>query len=96
MITFLVPAAIACSRGDLPRAHRYLATAEQMAQMFWRSGAWFAAVAEARGMVALGENDAPAAGKHLAEAAALFAEAGHKLDAARCRAAADNASIPKG
>src|SRR6185295_6978896 len=85
MITFLVPAAIACAPRDPPRARGFLGTAEQMAKLFWRSGAWYAAVAEARGTVELAEGNRDAAQKSLTEAADLFAEVGQKLDASRCR-----------
>jgi tetratricopeptide (TPR) repeat protein len=88
LITFCIPAAKACAPFDLERAHRYLATAEQMAKMFWRTGAWYAAVEEVRGVVARAEGHAEAARKSLADAAQMFEKVGQKLDAERCRRAA--------
>lgn len=85
LITFCVPAAIACAPHDLQRARKYLGTSEQMAKMFWRVGGWYAAVAEARGHVERAEGKAEAAQKSFLEAADLFARAGHKLEAERCR-----------
>jgi hypothetical protein len=88
LITFCVPAAIACAPHDLARARRYLGSAEQMAKMFWRGGAWFASVSEARGVIERTEGKAEAARMSLNAAADLFAKAGHRLDSERCRKAA--------
>lgn len=82
-----VPAAIACAdAGDVEEARRRLAESERIARR-WEGSAWAGAIAEARAHLALAEGGPSAAGRLLAEAAALFDDAGQVVDAARCRSA---------
>ena len=84
-VMLAVPAAIACAdAGDLPRARRYLATAEESAAR-WEGTAWTGATLEAAAHVAAAEGHHEEAGSSLARAAGLFALAGHDHDAERCR-----------
>jgi DNA-binding SARP family transcriptional activator/tetratricopeptide (TPR) repeat protein len=87
-IMLAVPAAIACAGvGDLDDARRYLAVAEKSAEL-WQGTAWQAAVLEARAHLARAEGDEVRAAELLAEAAAIFDDAGQPRDAARCRVSA--------
>ena len=84
-IMFAVPAAIACADvGDTAEAKAYLAEAEQSAEL-WQGTSWQAAILEARAHLARAEGDSAEAARLLAEAAAIFDDAGQPLDAARCR-----------
>ena len=85
-IMLAVPAAIACATvGDLDEAKSYLAAAERSAEL-WQGTAWQAAILEARAHLARAENDDARAARLLAEATAIFNDAGQPHDAARCRA----------
>lgn len=88
-VAFLVPAAIACAEGgQLDHARGLLAGAEGVIGVFWPGGGgWWAGVAEARGHLALAENDRMSAVAHLDEAASEFTRCGQPLDAERCREA---------
>ena len=85
-IMFTVPAAIACADvGDIEDARAYLAAAERTAEL-WQGTAWQGAILEARAHLVRAEGDAAGAAHLLAEAAAIFQDAGQPRDAARCRA----------
>lgn len=84
-IMLAVPATIACAdAGDVEEARRRLTESERIARR-WEGSAWAAAITEARAHLALAEGDPSGAGRMLAEAAALFDDAGQVVDAARCR-----------
>ena len=88
-VMIAVPASIACTEGGrLDEARSWLAQAETSAAT-WQGTAWQGAVAEARAHLVRAEGDHAAAGRLLAEAAALFELAGQPLDAQRCLDAAD-------
>ncbi|HTQ89151.1 MAG TPA: winged helix-turn-helix domain-containing protein [Streptosporangiaceae bacterium] len=88
-VMIAVPASIACTEGGrLDEARSWLAQAERSAET-WQGTAWQGAVAEARAHLVRAEGDRAAAGRLLAEAAALFDLAGQPLDAQRCLDAAD-------
>lgn len=85
-IMLTVPAAIACADvGDVEDAKMYLAAAEDSAEL-WQGTAWQAAILEARAHLARAEGDEAQAARLLADAAAIFEDAGQPRDAARCRA----------
>jgi len=85
-IMLTVPAAIACADvGDVEDAKSYLAAAEDSAEL-WQGTAWQAAILEARAHLARAEGDEAQAARLLADAAAIFEDAGQPRDAARCRA----------
>jgi DNA-binding SARP family transcriptional activator/tetratricopeptide (TPR) repeat protein len=87
-VMLAVPAAIACANvGDLEAARRYLAIAEESAAR-WEGTAWSAAVEEARGHLAAAEARPAESADLFDRAADLFAMAGHRRAADRCRAAA--------
>lgn len=87
-MTFRVAAATAAARaGDRERAARYVEDAERLAGM-WQGGPWLAAVWEARGELRLADGEPAQAAALFREAADGFAQAGRKLDEARCREAA--------
>jgi hypothetical protein len=87
-----VPAATACARvGDLEDAHRFLAAAERSVA-HWGESSWQAAVIEAQAVVALAEGDADGYRRLSREAADAYSAVGHSEDAARCLAAASEAS----
>jgi tetratricopeptide (TPR) repeat protein len=84
-VMLAVPAAIACADvGDVDDARMYIADAERSADL-WQGTAWQAAILEARAHLARAEADEPHAQRLLADAAAIFEEAGQPRDAARCR-----------
>ncbi len=86
-ITLVVPAAIGAARaGDLERATRHAATAEQLAEVIVPLPAWRAAVEEVRGHLALAGADPPTAAERFGAAAEAYRLAGQPLDEARCRA----------
>jgi DNA-binding SARP family transcriptional activator/tetratricopeptide (TPR) repeat protein len=86
-VMFAVPAAIACADAqDLPAARRHLAVAEASAAR-WEGSAWTAAVLEARAHLALAQGRSEEFRALLDEAARLFTEADHPLDAQRCTVA---------
>jgi tetratricopeptide (TPR) repeat protein len=89
-ITFAVPAAIAAARaGRLDLADRYEPAVEYLANVVMRLPAWYAALEEVRGHLALARGKGRhAAAAHFAAAARRFRDAGHPLDAVRCEAAA--------
>jgi DNA-binding SARP family transcriptional activator/tetratricopeptide (TPR) repeat protein len=89
-ITFAVPAAIAAARaGRLDLADRYEPAVEYLANVVMRLPAWYAALEEVRGHLALARGQGRhAAAAHFAAAARRFRDAGHPLDAVRCEAAA--------
>jgi tetratricopeptide (TPR) repeat protein len=83
-VMLAVPAAIACANvGDLDNARRHLAVAESSASR-WESSAWAAATCEARAHLAQAEGNERQFAAELRRAAALFHDAGHRRDAARC------------
>jgi tetratricopeptide (TPR) repeat protein len=85
---FRIAAAIAYARaGHLGQARRRLQAAERIAGM-WPSGAWHAAIWEARGVLRQAEGDTTRAAALYNEAADQFADLGRPLDRDRCRAAA--------
>jgi DNA-binding SARP family transcriptional activator len=87
-IGYQVAAAITRARtGNLTDAQSHLEKAERIAGM-WRGGPWQAAVWEARGTLRVAGGDLSQGRALLGEAAALFANSGRPLDAARCRASA--------
>lgn len=80
-----VPATTACAgAGDLDDARRHLAAARRSANL-WEGRAWWAAVTEAEACIAQAEGDRGSAERGFSRAADAFEEAGHRLDAARCR-----------
>ncbi|HEU4544221.1 MAG TPA: AAA family ATPase [Jiangellaceae bacterium] len=84
-IMLAVPAAIACADvGDIADARQHLSTAEN-SSLLWEGTAWQAAVLEARAHLARAVGDPGEGGRLLREAAMLFAQAGHPLDAERCK-----------
>jgi tetratricopeptide (TPR) repeat protein len=86
-IMLAVPAAIACADvGDIEDAHTYLAAAERCAEL-WQGTAWQGAFLEARAHLAQADGNTGGAAGLLAEAAAIFEDAGQPRDASRCRAA---------
>jgi tetratricopeptide (TPR) repeat protein len=88
-VMLAVPSSIACADvGDLDEARRYLATAQASAAR-WEGSAWDGAVLEARAHLARAQGGEGEFVALAAEAAALFAAAGHARDAARCRALSD-------
>ena len=85
-ITFAVPAAIAAARaGQLELASTYEPAVEYLANVVMRLPAWYAALEEVRGHLALARGRKGSAPGHFAAAADRFAAAGHPLDADRCR-----------
>jgi hypothetical protein len=89
-ITFAVPAAIASARArNLERMAQYERAVDYLANVVMRLPAWYAALDEVRGHLALarGEPSSVAADAFTA-AAAKFRQAGQRLDAARCEALA--------
>ena len=89
-IGFRIVAAVACARaGELVKARRCLADAENLAGM-WQGGPWRAATWEARSSLRLAEGDASQAAALLREAATMFGECGRPLDKGRCSAAAES------
>jgi DNA-binding SARP family transcriptional activator len=85
-IGLCVASAIACAQsGDVAKARKCLAEADRLAGM-WQGGPWVAATWEARAHLRDSEGRHEQAAALLTEAADLFAESGHPLDAARCRA----------
>jgi DNA-binding winged helix-turn-helix (wHTH) protein/tetratricopeptide (TPR) repeat protein len=82
-----VPSAVACAEGGrLDEARRHLIVAEMSASL-WEGTAWEGSVTEAKACLARVEGDRVETDRLLARAARLFDEAGHALDAARCREA---------
>jgi DNA-binding SARP family transcriptional activator len=75
---------------DLPAASAHLEAAEQIATM-WPGGPWAAAVLEAQALIVRAEGRADRSSAMLDEAAALYAQAGFVLHAARCRGAVEAA-----
>ncbi|WP_222263160.1 AAA family ATPase [Modestobacter marinus] len=82
-----VPCAIACADvGDVDRAQRHLATAEESAAL-WHGTAWQGAVLEARAHLVRAQGDEAGWRSLLLRAAECFDTAGQPLDADRCRTA---------
>ena len=87
-VMFAVPAMIALSRaGDLERARHYREIAEESSRL-WDGTAWQAAIDEAKAHLARAEGEGQAE-RLAARAARGFESAGQPMDAARCRALAD-------
>lgn len=85
VVTFAVPAAIACADvGDVDDARKYLAIAERSSEL-WEGTSWQAAILEARAHVARAVQDPDREAVLLDRAAVLFEQAGQPLDAVRCR-----------
>ncbi len=85
VVMFAVPAAIACAQVvDLEPAREFIRIAEASTET-WPGTAWTAALQEARGHLAVAEDDAEKAAALLEEAVAGFEAAGQPRDAARCR-----------
>jgi hypothetical protein len=89
-ITFAVPAAIASARArNLERMAQYERAVEYLANVVMRLPAWYAALDEVRGHLAIARGEPHSvAGLAFSAAAAKFRQAGHPLDAARCEALA--------
>ena len=86
-ITFAVPAAIAAARaGEIELAHDYGRKTEWLADVVMRLPAWDAALDEVRGHIASATGDRRGAAERFDLAARRFDQAGHPLDARRCRA----------
>jgi DNA-binding SARP family transcriptional activator len=84
-VMLAVPAAVAAAdAGDVVRARRHLAAAEESGSR-WVGSAWAAALEEARAHVAAATGDRDAERRGLARAAELFGAVGQPLDAQRCR-----------
>jgi DNA-binding SARP family transcriptional activator len=75
---------------DAQAAKVQLEAAEQIAAM-WQGGPWAAEVREARALIVRARGEFDEAAVQLDEAAALYAQAGFPLHAARCRAAIEAA-----
>ena len=85
-ITFAVPAAIAAARaGAIELARDYGRKTEWLAEVVMRLPAWDAALDEVRGHLASATGDRRAAAEHFGLAARRFDQAGHPLEARRCR-----------
>ena len=85
-ITLAVPAAIAAAQaGDMDRAAQYEQATVFLAEVVMRLPAWYAALDEVRGHIALARGRADAARAHFAAAAETYRSAGQRLDEARCR-----------
>lgn len=94
-VMLAVPAAIACADvGDTDEARRHLLVAEESTRR-WATSAWQAAVLEARAHLARAEGRPEEFTTLLRDAAALFTQAGHPRDAARCAGQAAAASLPR-
>jgi len=93
-ITFAVPAAIAAARaGELELAERHEQQCAYLANVVMRLPAWYAAHDEVRGHIAAARHKSgEAAVTRFAAAAARFREAGHPVDAERCRRLATEAA----
>jgi DNA-binding SARP family transcriptional activator len=88
-ITFAVPAAIAAARARrIDLAQQYEQAVVYLAQVVMRLPAWYAALEEVRGHLALARGDASVAAAHFSAAADGYRAAGQPLDAARCRRSA--------
>lgn len=86
-ITLTVPAAIAAARaGDLERAAQYEKATVFLAEAVMRLPAWYAALDEVRGHIALAEGDATTSSDHFSKAADVYRDIGQPFDDARCRA----------
>ncbi|HEU0104385.1 MAG TPA: AAA family ATPase [Mycobacteriales bacterium] len=84
-ITLAVPAALAAAAaGDVERALRHEATAENLTELLMRLPGWYASLDEVRGQRALAEGDRDAAVRHLRAAAERFRAVGQPLDRTRC------------
>jgi DNA-binding SARP family transcriptional activator/tetratricopeptide (TPR) repeat protein len=84
-VMFEVPAAIACARvGEVETAREHLLAAQRSAAL-WEGTVWQARILEARAHLTRATGDRPEAERLLARAGQIFADAGHPLDAARCR-----------
>jgi DNA-binding SARP family transcriptional activator len=84
-VTLAMPAAIACADvGDIEDARAYLDVAERSAEL-WQATAREAGILEVRAHLARAQGDEEQAVRLLAEAAAVFEDAGQPRDAARCR-----------
>jgi hypothetical protein len=75
---------------DVQAASLHLEAAEQIAAM-WQGGPWAAAVQEARALIVRARGQVDESSALLDEAAALYAQAGFALHAARCHAAIETA-----
>jgi DNA-binding SARP family transcriptional activator len=85
-IALAVPSAIAAATaGDLERATRYEQAVEQLTTLLMRLPGWYAALDEVRAHRVAAEGDPEQARQHLLAAAARYDQAGHRLDAVRCR-----------
>jgi tetratricopeptide (TPR) repeat protein len=84
-ITLAVPASLAAAdAGDLERALRYEAVAEELTVLLMRLPGWYAALDEVRGHRARAQGDLRAADRHLRAAADRFRAVGQPLDGDRC------------
>ena len=82
---FHIAAAVACAgAGRIERAGGHLRRAEEHASL-WTTGPWPAAMAEARGAIALADGATGEAARLFGEAADGFARWARPLDAARAR-----------
>jgi ATP/maltotriose-dependent transcriptional regulator MalT len=89
-IMLAVPAARAFAfAGEPAEARRWLGLAEA-AEARWEGTSWEASLLEARGVLARAEGDEARAGRLLLSAANRFDGSGQPLDAARCRALAND------
>ncbi len=85
-ITLAVPAAIAAAKaGDLVRAAEFEKATVFLAEVVMRLPAWYAALDEVRGHIALAQGHVDLARSHFLGAAETYRDAGQPLDEARCR-----------
>jgi len=94
-ITFAIPATIAAARAhEMDLASDHQRASEYLANVVMKLPAWYAALHEARGHVALATGERDAARAAFAAAVQGFHGCGHALDEARCRSEAAEGAPP--